>query len=126
MEIKRRNTPAKEMVLEMLQSAENALSQDMIEKELNGIANRVTVYRILNSFCEDGLVHKVTSDAGKSYFALCKGCQHQKHTHNHIHFQCVKCSKVECLNQKVEVILPKGYSFINMNNLVSGICNNCN
>lgn len=126
MEIKRRNTPAKEMVLKMLQKSDSALSQDMIEKELNGIANRVTVYRILNSFCEDGLVHKVTSEVGKNYFALCKGCEHQKHSHNHIHFQCVKCSKVECLNQKVEVILPKGYQFINMNNVVSGICNNCN
>lgn len=124
MEIKRRNTPAKEMVLNMLKNSDTALSQDMIEKELNGIANRVTLYRILNSFCEDGLVHKITSDAGKNYFALCKDCVH-KHTHNHIHFQCLECSKVECLNQKVEVILPKGYKFINMNNVVSGICNNC-
>lgn len=126
MEIKRRNTPAKDKVLNMLKNSDSALSQDMIEKELKGTANRVTVYRILNSFCEDGIAHKVVSESGKNYFALCKGCQPERHSHDHVHFQCIKCLRVECLNQPIEIILPKNYQFITMHNFVTGICNHCN
>ncbi len=125
MKTKRRNTPATQKIMELLKSSDSAQSQDMIEEKLQGSVNRVTIYRILNRFCEDGITHKVVSEDGKNFFALCRNCGKKKHFHNHFHFQCIKCEKVECLEQPVEITLPKGYDFINMNAWISGICKNC-
>ena len=69
--MKRRNTPAKNAILTLLNQAGTALSQDMIEEKVKGEMDRVTIYRVLNSFCEDGITHKVLADDGKYYFALC-------------------------------------------------------
>ena len=82
----RRNTPSKEAVLQVLQKSKDALSQDMIEEQLTGKIDRVTIYRILNRFCEDGITHKIVADDGKKYFALCRDCEHTpEHHHDHIH-----------------------------------------
>ncbi|MBL7719224.1 MAG: transcriptional repressor [Flavipsychrobacter sp.] len=123
--MKRRNTPAKQRVLEIMQDAGYALSQDMIEQKMTGKADRVTIYRILNSFCEDGLTHKVVSDDGKSFYALCGTCSGEKHSHNHFHFQCVKCDRVECLKEDITYKVPKGYQPQHVNCLISGYCNKC-
>lgn len=123
--MKRRNTPAKQAVLDILKLSERALSQEDIEKEVKGTMDRVTVYRVLNSFCEDGYIHKILSDDGKHYFAICLNCQEKKHSHNHFHFRCLKCQKMECLKEEVKVNLPEGYQFENANCLVTGYCSDC-
>lgn len=110
----------------MLESMEyEAMSQDMIEEKMKGNVDRVTIYRILNSFCEDGIVHKVVSDEGKNYFALCNKCDKENHYHDHFHFKCIKCQKVECLMEEVTIKLPKGYQSENVNCWVSGYCSDC-
>lgn len=101
------------------------MSQDMIEEKINGEADRVTIYRVLNRLCKDGIAHKVTSDMGKSYYALCKSCDGDQHTHDHFHFKCLDCEKVECLNEPITLTLPKGYQLESMNCWVSGHCDQC-
>ena len=123
--IRRRNTPAKQAVLTIFNSSAVALSQEDIEKEVKGSMDRVTVYRVLNSFCEDGLLHKILCDDGKYYFAVCINCKEKKHEHNHFHFRCVKCQKVECLKEQVKVELPQGYQLANVNCMLSGHCKQC-
>ncbi len=123
--MKRRNTPSKQVVLDILSSSDVALSQDDIEQEVKGSMDRVTVYRVLNSFCEDGYVHKILSDDGKYYFAICLNCQEKKHQHNHFHFRCLRCQKVECLKEEVNVKVPKGYILENVNCLLTGYCQKC-
>lgn len=122
--MKRRNTAAKQMVLEILRDANTALSQDSIEKKVAGEMDRVTIYRVLNSFCEDGITHRITSDEGKYYFAICNGCT-GKHAHNHIHFRCNSCDKVECIGDDLPVLLPKGYRAESFNCWISGYCSSC-
>ena len=123
--MKRRNTASKQAVFDILNSSKAALSQDAIEQEVKGSMDRVTVYRVLNSFCEDGYVHKILSDDGKYYFAICLNCQEKKHQHNHFHFRCIKCQKVECLKEEVNVKLPDGYTLENVNCLLTGYCQTC-
>ncbi len=123
--MKRRNTPAKNAILNMLQNAGTALSQDMIEEKVKGEMDRVTIYRVLNSFCEDGITHRILADNGKYYFALCLNCSDEKHSHNHFHFRCLKCETVECLDEEVTVTLPKGYVMKNISSWVTGNCKNC-
>lgn len=124
--MKRRNTPARVAVLEILEKASSALSQDMIEERLELETDRVTIYRLLNRFVEDGITHKIIAADGKSYFALCQTCNHTAHYHDHFHFNCSKCGKIECLKDEIKIQLPSGYQFQNMNCIVNGICANCN
>lgn len=123
--MKRRNTPAKNAILNLLKDAGTALSQDMIEEKVKGEMDRVTIYRVLNSFCEDGITHRIVADNGKYYFALCLSCSDEAHSHDHFHFRCLTCETVECLDEEVTVTLPQGYVMHNINSWVTGYCKNC-
>jgi Fur family transcriptional regulator, ferric uptake regulator len=124
--MKRRNTKSTTEVLSILNDAHSALSHEMIQEKLSEKVDRATIYRILSRFLEDGIVHEIIGDDGKKYFALCEGCEvtHQ-HQHNHFHFRCLSCGNVECLEDEVNVNLPKGYKAVTFNSLVSGYCLKC-
>jgi Fur family transcriptional regulator, ferric uptake regulator len=125
--VKRRNTKAKSMVLELLEKQAQPMAQAELERLLKDEADRVTIYRILRSFCADGKVHKIIGDDGKTYFARCKETcsSHNHHTDQHIHFRCTKCDTVECLHDEVHVQLPKGYVMEHTNYVISGTCDKC-
>ncbi len=111
--------------MEILSGSNTALSQDMIEEKMTLQADRVTIYRILNSFCKDGITHKVVAEDGKSYFALCSTCNDNHHHHDHFHFKCDRCHHIECLTQHIDLSLPQGYTATDMNCVVNGICARC-
>ena len=122
--MKKRKTQSKKAILECLQRASNyGLRSDSIESELPQF-NRVTIYRILQSFIDDGIIHKVISDDGKSYYFKCKNCS-EIHFHNHYHFKCNICGKVECMDNDIEVKVPKGYVVEDVNFWITGVCGNC-
>lgn len=123
--MKRRNTESANEVYALLKNTNLALSHDMIQEKMSGSADRATIYRILNRFCEDKIVHKVIGDDGKQYFAFCANCQEKKHNHNHFHFRCTSCGKVECLESEIKITLPKDYVFQNLNGVISGLCSSC-
>ncbi len=123
--MKRRNTPTKEAVLSVLLNTGKAMSQDAIEQKINIDINRATIYRVLNRFCDDGVLHKVVADDGIQYFAL--SVQYGKKTlvKNHYHFQCVKCETLECLPDEVNFSLSQDYSVENVNCVLTGTCKEC-
>lgn len=124
--MKRRTTATTTAVLSALKQADGALSHERILAEIDGKADRATIYRILNRFCKDGLTHRVIADDGKQYFALCTSCSGPEHQHDHFHFRCLSCDIVECLTADISVQLPSGYQAINFNGVISGHCRNCN
>ncbi|WP_282053907.1 Fur family transcriptional regulator [Maribacter luteus] len=122
--MKKRQTKSKKAVLECLQRAENyGLRSDDIENQLPQF-DRVTVYRILQGFLDDGIIHKVISDDGKFYYFKCHTCG-EIHYHNHYHFKCEVCGKVECMNNEIEVKVPKDYTVENVNFWITGVCSQC-
>ncbi len=123
---KRRNTNSKLAVLNILQEHSQAMSQELIAQKLTTPMDRATIYRILNSFCEDGIVHKILGDDGKQYFALCKTCEDGHHHHDHYHFRCEDCGTVECMDIPVTPNLPDGYKVQSVNMMLSGTCQKCN
>ncbi len=124
--MKRRSTPTQQLVHDLLHQSIAPLSHDQIEKALQGQMDRVTIYRILHRFEEDGMLHKVVGDDGKTYFALCRNCSERKHHHIHLHFKCEQCGRIECLPDEMTLKLPKGYKLAHANLFVSGFCNRCN
>lgn len=124
--MKRRNTKSTSEVLSILNDANSALSHEMIQEKMSEKIDRATIYRILSRFLEDGVVHEIIADDNKKYFALCEDCEvNHQHHHNHFHFRCLSCGSVECLEEEVNVNLPKGYRAVGFNGLVSGYCLNC-
>jgi Fur family ferric uptake transcriptional regulator len=126
--MKRRNTESKDAVLELLTHTKRAMSQDAIEKQLNLDVDRATIYRILNRFCEDEMIHKIVADDGKQYFAVCVKCDDKKKKkvpENHFHFRCTHCETIECLPVLVNFSVPKGYTVDRLNCVLIGECKAC-
>ena len=123
--MKRRNTATQEAVLSVLTSKRRAMSQDAIVKQMKVNADRATIYRILNRFCEDEIVHKIVADDGKQYFAVCVKCDDMLSSGNHFHFRCTKCETIECLPTIVEFKVPEKYVVQQMNCVLVGICKDC-
>ncbi len=124
--MKRRNTPSQEAVLAVLTGTSRAMSQDAIEKRLTVAVDRATIYRILNRFCEDEILHKIVADDGKQYFAVCKKCDDGPELPaNHFHFRCTQCETIECLAAPVAYSVPEKYQVQQMNCVLIGICEGC-
>lgn len=123
--MKRRNTPTKEAVLNVLSKAGKAMSQDAIEKHIEIDINRATIYRVLNRFCEDGILHRVVAENGKQYFALCVENDKKEQISNHFHFKCLVCKTIECLPIEVNFSISDDYLVENVNCILSGKCKNC-
>lgn len=125
--MKRRSTASKEAVLSVLTGTAKAMSQDAIEKHLDVAVDRATIYRILNRFCEDDVVHKVVADDGRQYFAVCVKCDDKKKKlpDNHFHFRCTNCQTIECLPAQVQFTVPKGYNVEKLNCVLVGLCKDC-
>lgn len=123
--MKRRSTPAKDAVMSVLASARKAMSQDAIERKINIDIDRATIYRVLNRFCEDGILHRVVAEDGKQYFAVCMKCDEKKLADHHFHFRCTACQTIECLPAPVHFSVPEGYKVENINCILTGICKDC-
>jgi Fur family ferric uptake transcriptional regulator len=126
---KRRNTAATKSVMLALEENGGLMNQEMIESSLattmENVPNRSTIYRILDRFCNEGLAHSTVSDSGVTYYALCEGCNDGSHHHEHIHFQCENCEKLECLEEETSIKLPQGYRMREANLWVRGLCADC-
>lgn len=122
---KRRNTPTKEAVLDVLLKSGRAMSQDAIEQKIDIEINRATIYRVLNRFCDDGIVHRVVAEDGKQYFALCMKCDDNKEPSYHFHFRCLQCETIECLPVEVDFSIPDDYLVENVNCVLTGTCREC-
>ncbi len=120
----KRNTKSKKAVLDCFKIHNFGLKPEDLINELSQF-DKVTVYRILQSFLEDGIIHKAISDDGNSYYFKCKSCK-EIHFHNHYHFRCNVCNKVECINEEIEVKIPQNYTIEKINFWITGVCKSCN
>jgi Fur family transcriptional regulator, ferric uptake regulator len=123
-----RNTDSRVDILSLFLNNSKALSHSDLENSLPSNFDRVTIYRTLKSFVENGILHKVPDDSGNPRYALCNTCTDHNHNHDHVHFKCEKCGNTTCIvNLNIpDFNLPKGYTTSEINILVQGICKNCN
>lgn len=127
---KMRITPARTEVLALFIQAGGALSHGDLEKKLGSGFDRVTLYRTLSSFLENGLIHKVPDETGAQRFAYCNHEHHEhegEHVHTHVHFNCTVCNRTLCLDDITipPVSLPKGFTQSESVYLVKGTCDLC-
>ncbi|MDR1380370.1 MAG: transcriptional repressor [Tannerella sp.] len=126
MDKRKRNTKTKGLVMRVFENSEHALCYDDIEKQLTGQLDRVTIYRILQGFCEDGKIHRIVGDNGKTYYACCHDCDHEHHHDDHPHFRCIKCNTVICIEENLSAQkVPEEYSISSVSTFISGVCPKC-
>jgi iron complex outermembrane receptor protein len=112
--------------MNVLINGNSALSHEEIERNLASKVDRVTIYRILQGFCEDGKVHKIIDKNGKTCYALCRDCTSDHHHDNHPHFHCISCDKITCIEQPVvQQELPDGYKAVSTEAFITGYCKKC-
>ena len=127
MEKKKRSTKTKQLVIDALRSCDFALCNEDIEKKLPDRVDRVTVYRILQGFYDDGKVHKIIGDDGKTYYSLCRHCSEEHHRDDHPHFRCTGCNTITCVDATLPTQqLPEGYNVSTVTTFLTGLCVKCN
>lgn len=115
------------LVLEALSDQEAAISLSHLEKAFDK-SDRVTLFRTLKTFQENGLVHIVDDGTGAPKYALCEeGCNCDIKRDLHVHFHCRVCSETFCLPKyKIpEIDLPERFRPEEANLVVKGICGKC-
>lgn len=115
-------------ILELLRAASQPLSHAEIETALgenrDESVDRVTVYRILDSLVDSGLALKAVDTRG--IFRYSSADSQQQHRH-HIHFRCIDCGGVFCLDvpPPVPPKLPSGFKLTDVTFDVRGTCARC-
>lgn len=124
-----RNTAAKTEILSLIERSDVALSHSEIQSSLDGLCDRVTIYRVLDRLVDEELIHKVINIDGGVKYANCHSCttaHNHNHNHDHIHFSCEKCKSVTCMEEvKPTFELPEKYKVTATNFTVSGLCPQC-
>lgn len=122
-----RLTPMRQEILQVFLGSTYALSHSDIERKVSDSSDRVTIYRTLKTFLDNGLIHKVLDSDGGLKYALCKeACTIAGHHHEHVHFKCVQCGQTSCLNIDIPAVkLPAGFKVNEINLLIQGVCQTC-
>jgi len=122
---KLRVTDVRVDVLEFLIRQKKTLSFKDLENEFKDF-DRVTLYRTLNAFTENGVLHKIPDDSGFATYGLChETCSSEDHNHDHMHFKCNECGNIECLDMIIPPVKVPGYKVTEANLILKGICINC-
>jgi Fur family ferric uptake transcriptional regulator len=125
--VKLRRTGPRRTILEVLLSAKRPQTVDEIMTAMSkGCANKVTVYRTLESMVRTGLVHRAFVHKRTEYFELADRCTDAQ---CHPHFTCTSCGDMHCLT---EISLPmarspyKGFIIGRQRVQLEGLCPKCN
>lgn len=113
-------------VLSFFIKSARAISHNELEAFYEGKIDRVSIYRILNSFSEAKILCKLVDSKGKISYVFDKHSEDDQ-GHGHPHFKCNNCEEVTELPE-----LPQSYieqlsdlKIDHLNLLVEGICKKC-
>jgi Fur family ferric uptake transcriptional regulator len=129
-----RNTTARKKILEFILSSDAAVSHAKLQDQLSGICDRVTIYRVLERLQNENLIHRIVNVNGVVNYAPCKKCDHpadlahshENFSHKHIHFSCVSCGNVSCVdNGNLKIELPSTYEITEYQLTIAGYCPIC-
>jgi len=123
-----KKTPIRIEILQTFLDKDYALSA----KDLMGLLkiglDRVTLYRALNSFENNGILHRASEDQFGVKYAICNDqCPNELHSDHHAHFICESCQQTYCLEsvQTPDVKLKEGFMVDRVSFTMSGTCKYC-
>ena len=119
-----KSTPGRRAVLQTLEKATSPLSPEQIHAKVGSeVCDRATVYRILESLGEAGLVQRVVL-GGKTLYLP------EESSHHHHHIVCRKCRSTVCLDECLISPLEKrakqlGFRDVRHSLQLTGLCTKC-
>jgi Fur family ferric uptake transcriptional regulator len=124
--VKLRRTAPRRTILEALLNAKRPQTADEIMVAMGkDCANRVTVYRTLESMVRTGLVHRAFVHKRAEHFELADRCTAAQ---CHPHFTCVSCGAINCMaGVSVPIVkgLEKGFIIHRQQVYIEGLCPKC-
>jgi len=124
--VKLRRTGPRRTVLEVLMDAKNPQTVDEIMTAMSkGCANKVTVYRTLESMAAAGLVHRAFVHKRAEHFELADRCTDAQ---CHPHFTCVSCGATNCVaGVSIPLVkrMEKGFVIHRQQVYLEGLCPRC-
>lgn len=114
------------LILKNILRFSRAFSLNDLETELETV-DKSTVFRTLNLFMKNNLLHTIDDGSGSLKYALCDDNCECMPEQQHVHFYCTRCKKSTCLrNIPIPIVdLPKNISVESITYVVKGICNKC-
>lgn len=121
-------THCRVLVLEQLMNSPRALTQNELDEALRPLCNRSTLYRILNTLEENGLLKRIDLEDGNRYFFDQSMVEHPDDNIDFVFFHCVKCNDLLPLRQVKQqgISVPEGFVVQEQRFVIRGICNKCN
>lgn len=118
-----RKTKSVKALLNVFEQSDEAIAVAALIEQLRDKMNKTTVYRILDRLEDDGVLHSFIDGDGFKWYS--KTPKDSATSHNHPHFQCSECGKVECV--MVDIIIPKlaNHRVDAVNLLLIGQCADC-
>ena len=123
-----RSTNIRNEILSIFEKKNYALSYNDLDKELNSKFDMATVYRTLNTFVENNIIHQIPLDSKTAYYALSKSTENKESKRiEHIHFVCTNCCHTFCLEDVwvSEIKLKKNFHLKSLKVIAEGICGSC-
>ncbi|MHC5061029.1 MAG: Fur family transcriptional regulator [Planctomycetota bacterium] len=120
-----RQTVPRQVVLSVLLKATAPVTHEQITAELAaGAPNKVTIYRVLESFIEAGIVHKAFLKERTWHFELADNCTEDQ---CHPHFTCRSCEATHCFTDADLPITesPRGFTVLHQRVQLEGLCPKC-
>ena len=120
-------TAVRELVAGVFLEKKHALSLFDIENSLPW-SDRVTLFRTIKTFEQQGLVHQINDGSSSLKYALCEEeCKIKKHFDIHPHFHCDNCNKTICLDpQEIKTTtIPENFIVKDYSLVFNGICDEC-
>ena len=123
-----RKTSFRKNLFELFHNSLNSLSAKEISLRFSTSADKVSIYRALDSFEKNGLIHKVPDKNNLLRYSLCKSeCTPNQHAHDHAHFLCSVCDETFCLD---DFTLPStkshnGFLINDLKIIMEGTCVSC-
>ena len=123
-----RKTTFRKELLSLFFDARSSLTAEEIKSKVGGTNDKVTIYRALDAFNKNGLIHRVPDKRNLTRYALCRTeCSANEHIHNHAHFICNNCNETFCIDEiEVPVIKDsKGFNIKSSKLTLEGDCPDC-
>jgi len=119
-----KRTGCREGIIDVIISANQALSENEIREQLADSYDRTTFYRSFKTLQEFKIIHKIVIDNLLVKYELDNSVTSKK---EHAHFYCCSCKAVQCIDtiDIPQLPVPEGYKVHDMELIVKGECNEC-
>ncbi|MFT3701270.1 MAG: transcriptional repressor [Agriterribacter sp.] len=122
-------TPVRRALLTALINHKGTLTHKEISAMLAITFDRVTIYRTLDIFLRENIIHALPGLRSNICYVLAKEAiqSSTQYYKKHLHFLCRVCKKTICLESiPVPTIkLPQGFTGTDIDVVVKGVCINC-